>query len=269
MSPAAKEVEVRKDRPEFREEITHALNDVAQKHGVSFADQIHAIVEANRKKGRLDYFVESKPAYTAGNYVWLVVTGYLQWHEWVYQIQEARAEDIWQPLQLKLEKWSYHYLLRKGFHPGLRTQCLAQEYAVEVALAVLQSPFPYDTEPDAWFQQIVIYTCCNQIEDWKRQEALAEKLAEALDREKPLKAGSDGVEYRLSSKEDRQVLHKAIAQLSNPKMREVLWLRYYGELSSEEIAEVIHSSYRYVDKLHCRAKQLLGKNLEDYGYIYE
>ena len=98
-------------------------------------------------------------------------------------------------------------------------------------MAVFQAHFPYDTELDAWLQQIVIYTCCNQIEVWKRQQALEKKLAQALEDEKPLKASRDGIEHRVSSQEDNQVLYEAIQQLPNPKMRQVLWLRYYGELT--------------------------------------
>ena len=259
---------MRKDRPEFRDEMERALKGVAQKHGVPFANCIRLIVQENSEKGRLDRFIEGNPPETVSNYVWLVVGGYLQWHEYIEQMQQEKSEDVWRPLSEKLEHWAYHFLLRKGFHPGIETQELAQEYTSEAAMAVLQAPFPYDTELDAWLQQIVIYACCNQIEAWRRQKALEKKVAQALEDEKPLKNSKAGIEHHVSSEEDKQVLYEAIQQLPNPKMRQVLWLRYYGEISSQEIAQVIGSSYRYVDKLHWQAKQLLGKKLTDQGYKY-
>lgn len=252
---------MRKDRPEFRDEIERALKEIAQKHGVPFTNHIRLIVQENREKGRLDHFMNGNLPTTASDYVWLVVGRYLHWHEHVEQIQQEKSEDIWGALWGKLEHWAYHFLLRKGFHPGIETQELAQEYTSEAAMAVLQAPFPYDTELDAWLQQIVIYTCCNQIEAWRRQQALEKKVAQALEDEKPLKSIKAGIEHHVSSVEDKQVLYEAIQQLPNPKMRQVLWLRYYGEISSQEIAEVIGSSYRYVDKLHWQAKQKLGKIL--------
>ncbi|MBP7998148.1 MAG: RNA polymerase sigma factor [Chloroflexi bacterium] len=249
------------DRQEFMEEVNRALEAVAQKHGVLFANQIRPIVEANRVKERLDHFLEGDSTKTISDYVWLIVEGYLKWHDCVFQIQQVRSDDVWELLAVKIEQWAYHFLVRKGLHPGKETQKIAQDYASEAAVAILQAHFTYDTDLDAWLQQIVIYTCCNQTEIWKRQQELEKKLAQALKNERPLKTGGDGIEHHVSSQEEADVLNQAIQQLKNPKMRQVVWLRYYGELSSQEIAQAIGSSYRYVDKLHWQAKHKLGKIL--------
>ena len=259
---------MKKDQQAFMDEVSCTLKAVAQKHGFPFANHIRPIVEANVEKGRLDYFIEENPTRSVGDYVWLVVDGYLQWQECLKQIQQERSATVWDLLVIEIEQWAYHFLLRKGFRPGTETQKFAQDYVQEAAIGILQAHFPFDTEPKAWLQQIVIYTCCNQIDEWKRQQEIAEKLAQALADEKPLKTGNGGMEYQVSSKEEATVIHQAIQKLKNPKMRQVVWLRYYGEFSSHEIAAVIGSSYRYVDKLHWQSKQQLGKILGGQGYSY-
>lgn len=259
---------MKRDRQAFREEVNCVLEDVAQKHGTAFADCIRPIIDANEEKGRLAYFLEGDSTKTASDYVWFVVDGYLQWHALLEQIQQERSESVWEPLRDKLVHWTYHFLLRKGFHPGKETLRTAEEYVTEVAIAILHADFPYDTELDAWLQQIVIYICCNQIEVWKRQEEIGKKLAQELADEKVLKVGNGGIEHQVTFGEESLRVYQAIWKLKNPKMRQVVWLRYYGEFSSQEIAEIIGSSYRYVDKLHWQAKQLLGKILAGEGYSY-
>lgn len=250
-----------KDQQAVKEEVSCALEVVAQKYGLSFTAHVRPLVEANVEKGRLAHFIEGEPTKTASDYVWFVVDGFLQWHDYLEQIQQERSAIVWDSLTVEIEQWAYHFLLRKGFRSGRETQNLAQDYAQEAAIAILQAHFPFDTEPGAWLQQIVIYTCCNQIDDWKRQQEIEKKLARTLANEKPLKTGHGGMEYQVSSKEEAAVIYRAIQKLKNPKMRQVVWLRYYGGFSSQEIAEVIGSSYRYVDKLHWQAKQKLGKIL--------
>ena len=95
---------MKKDRPEFRDEVEHALQEVAQEHGVSLANRIRPIVGTNMEKGRLDHFVASNPPKTASDYVLVVITGYLQWHERVEQIQQEKSTEVWAPLQEQLEK---------------------------------------------------------------------------------------------------------------------------------------------------------------------
>jgi RNA polymerase sigma factor (sigma-70 family) len=219
------------------------------------------VVDANDEKGRLAYFLEGDATKTVSDYVWVVVDGYLQWHDYLEQIQQKRSAAVWDALAIEIEKWAYHFLLRKGFHAGKDTQNLAQEYAQEASIAILQAHFPFDTEPKAWLQQIVIYTCCNQIDEWKRQQEIEKKLTQTLADEKLQNISKGVMEHKITSQEESMVICQAIQQLKNPKMRQVVWLRYYGDFSSHEIATVIGSSYRYVDKLHWQAKQKLGKIL--------
>lgn len=259
---------MKKDKQAFKEEINRVLENVVQKHGASIVNHVRPVVETNIEKGRLEHFLEGNPSKTTNDYVWWVTDEYLQWHDYLYNIQQERSAVVWELLWEKIEQWSYHFLLRKGFYPGVETQKLAQEYGSEAVVAILQAHFPYDTELDAWLQQIVIYTCCNQIEVWKRQQALEKKLAQTFLDERLLTVSRRGMEHHISSQEQANILYHAIRQLKNAKMQQVLWLRYYGEFSSQEIAEIIGSSYRYVDKLHWKAKLLLGKILAGQGYSY-
>lgn len=260
---------MKKQRQAHQKEIEQALEQVAQKYGVLFASYIRPIINVNIEKGRLDYYLDNDETKTSADYVWWVVTHYLQESDRVNQIQQVRSEAVWVLLQGQLVSWAYHFLMRKGFTHGVNTQMLAQEYASEAAIALLQAHFPYDTELDAWMQQIVIYTCCNQTEIWKRQQTNEKKMEDIIKDEKSINTHFNGLEHHVCSHEDNHVIWDAINDLPNPKMQKVIWLRYFADLSSQDIAEIIGSSYRYVDKLHYQAKLLLGKKLNAKGYIYD
>lgn len=254
-------------------EIERALDDVAQEYGQTVAHAVRALIYQNKEKKRLAYFMDNVALKHASRrvrrYVYLVAHNYAAHHSYVQQVQIEQDAEVWDTLFTTIQQWAYAFLLRHKFRPSQETLKLAQEYATDAAMAVLQSDFPYDTEWEAWVRQIVINQCCNHIDTWKQQKVLAEKMGQQLLEGKSPNVLHDGIEARLTNLEDVTLLHAAIKQLKNPKMRQVIWLRYYGELSSQQIAEVIGSSYRYVDKLHFQAKPLLLKALNDLGFRHD
>lgn len=268
MEPEVREVQVKRNLQAVMDEVELALASAAQIHGAEFVQLIRPIVVLNITKKRLDYFLDNSQENCLPEYVWRVVDGYKTWHTYVFQVQQLKEDSVWQPLYEQIQKWTYHFLCRKGFYRGEKTQHLAQEYAAEAAIAILNAHFPYDTDFNAWLQQVVIYTCCNQIEVWQHQENIKAKLIQKTQYENPLKFMSEQPELVVCWQEDVDILHWAIGKLKNPGMRQVVWLKYYGEFSSKEIGQLLNTSANHVDKLYCQAKKKLGKILGDFGYIY-
>ena len=66
-----------------------------KKHGTSLADCIRPIIYENEEKGRLAYFLEGDITKAVSDYVWVVVDGYLQWHDYLEQIQQQRSASVW------------------------------------------------------------------------------------------------------------------------------------------------------------------------------
>lgn len=70
-------------------------------------------------------------------------------------------------------------------------------------------------------------------------------------------------------KEERKIfVHKALSELI-PDYRNILWLVYFEDFSSKEVAMVLKKSDRQIKNLLYRAKQSLKSELEKEGFIYE
>ena len=81
----------------------------------------------------------------------------------------------------------------------------------------------------------------------------ASASCDSLSRHEPVAPGEDGGE-------EKEVLHVAIAQLPESQ-REVVYLRYFGELSYEEIAQATDSTTASVHGLLQRARNSLSKKI--------
>ena len=70
-------------------------------------------------------------------------------------------------------------------------------------------------------------------------------------------------------KEERKILlHKTMRGLKT-EYRQVLWLRYFEELSAKETAKLMKRSVHSVESLVSRARQSLKAELEKEGYSHE
>ena len=70
-------------------------------------------------------------------------------------------------------------------------------------------------------------------------------------------------------KEEQKIaVHHAMGKLKY-EYRQVLWLSYFEEMSSKEIASIMKKSVHSVDTLAYRARQALKAQLEKEGFDYE
>ena len=69
-------------------------------------------------------------------------------------------------------------------------------------------------------------------------------------------------------KEQKIIVHRALSKI-NPDYGKVLYLKYFEDLSNEQIARVMKKNRRQVENLVYQAKQSLKAELEKEGVIYE
>lgn len=95
----------------------------------------------------------------------------------------------------------------------------------------------------------------------KKQEISAELCDELASEEKRLETAF--------IREERKVyIHRALMKLK-PEYRQVLWLIYFEELSSKEVASIMKKSAHSVETLAYRARKSLKLQLEKEGFVYE
>ncbi|NUS13293.1 MAG: SigE family RNA polymerase sigma factor [Streptomyces sp.] len=108
---------------------------------------------------------------------------------------------------------------------------------------------------DAYMRRVMINT---RTEWWRSR-----KLEEVPTGELPESSVDDGAEQRA----DREMLLDAIAGLA-PKQRQVVMLRHYGQLTTEETARALGMSIGTVKSTLHRALARLRHELENGGYGY-
>jgi RNA polymerase sigma-70 factor (sigma-E family) len=108
---------------------------------------------------------------------------------------------------------------------------------------------------DAYMRRVMINT---RTEWWRNR-----KLEEVPTGELPEPCVDDGAEQRA----DREMLRDALGVLA-PKQRQVVVLRHYGQLSTEETARVLGMSTGTVKSTLHRALARLRHELEHGGYGY-
>ncbi|MCD8357310.1 MAG: sigma-70 family RNA polymerase sigma factor [Clostridia bacterium] len=126
----------------------------------------------------------------------------------------------------------------------------ADEVFQEVFVRYLnkQPKFRDEEHRKAWLIRVTV-NCCNKLwnSSWrKKTEALQENLV-------------------WESPEDND-LHQALQQLP-PKYREVIHLFYYEELSTAQIANVLHRKEATVRTQLTRARTMLRKILKEEDYV--
>lgn len=95
----------------------------------------------------------------------------------------------------------------------------------------------------------------------KKQEISAELCDELASEEERLETAF--------IREERKVyIHRALMKLKS-EYRQVLWLIYFEELSSKEVAFIMKKSAHSVETLAYRARKSLKLQLEKEGFVYE
>ncbi len=83
-----------------------------------------------------------------------------------------------------------------------------------------------------------------------------------------LLADSVLVEQNYIREEDKRQIHRAMQHLQ-AEYRQVLWLKYFEDMSAQEIAKVMKKTVYSINHLLKRAKKKLREQMEKEGFCYE
>ncbi|MCI0398683.1 MAG: sigma-70 family RNA polymerase sigma factor [Chloroflexi bacterium] len=247
--------------------VEAALQRVAAEEP-GLAAAIRPLVFAHLSECRVRSFLNSGTVLTPGEYILRVVTYYQEWHEYVYQLQVEKNPHLWEALLVKLQKWAYAFLRRKGVPQGTEIIQVAADCAADAGTLLARLRFPFDTHFDAWACTVAKKVCQQQLSKlWSKNDS-PYKAGMAL--EEQLKTLGDPAsldDTRLV--EIRLDLLQAIEQLASETRQQFILLYYFEQRSFDEVAEVMGRSKNALYKLHFDTLKELGKILAQRGNKYE
>lgn len=229
--------------------------------GQELAGRIRPIIAVNLARGRVHHFLREREAHTPAGYVSRVAEIYDRTCGYVHEVQVVRSEAVWKPLYDKLMRWAC-CLHRKGYHHSwAEVEMTAAECAADAGAEIVGSHFPYDTEFDAWAYMLLRYTSLKQLNRSKQQKRVPEAKLVELDVLLPrlnVPLGMSDVQ-RCNWQFDLMV---GMDKLATVARREVLLLRYFENMTYDEIAKRMGRTIGAVYKLHFEAieelKQFFG-----------
>jgi RNA polymerase sigma factor (sigma-70 family) len=230
--------------------------------GRELAGKIRPIVSVNLSRGRVHHFLREQETHAPSDYVWRVAEVYQRTNEYVHQVQVAKADEVWQPLYDKLMRWAY-CLQRKGYHQSwTELEMTVAECAADAGAQIISSHFPFDTEFDGWAYTLLRYTSLKQLNRSKQQKRVPDTQLIELDVVLTRPQVPTGMTEVQRSNWHCDLLN-GIERLATPARREVLLLRYYDNLTYEEIAKRMGRSIGAVYKLHFEAIEELKEFFEE------
>lgn len=137
---------------------------------------------------------------------------------------------------------------------------IAQEALIE--LAVRRPRLEEEHQLKAYLYKICRNKAINHMKKNKRMAGLSPEAEEFIEDETAL------IEDRMDMTESRRSLHHAMQKLPH-NYREVLYLRYFGDLSMKETARIMRITEKQATAVAYQARQQLKKILEKEGYTGE
>lgn len=145
-----------------------------------------------------------------------------------------------------------------------RNICLAEELMEEtfVRLVVKKPKYSPKCSFKTW-----LYTIGRNItiDYLRRNSKTVDMSAEEMQN---LASDEESLERSYIQEEQKLTVHKAMNRL-NADYRQVLFLSFFEDLNTEQIASVMRKSKRQIGNLMYRAKAALKSELEKEGFIYE
>lgn len=157
----------------------------------------------------------------------------------------------------------YHEGMSLYLNSIVNNMCLADDIVQEtfVKLAIKKPPFRGKCSFKTWLFTIARNCAIDhlrkdqKISDLSLDEHLV--ISDVIDTEK---------EY--FKEEQKKELYRAMKRL-NPEYYQVLYLMYFEDLDTSDIARIMHKAKRQVSDLIFRARKSLRSELERKGFIYE
>ena len=232
--------------------IEDALQQLTKQEDETLVPMLRPIIMTNLEKNRVRYWLGNNENRSPQDYVYLVAENYARYKDYLYQLQNEKSDIVWQDLFTVLQKWAYHYLLRKNFYPNQSTVSLASVCATEAAIVLLTARFPYDGDFMPWAHVVLLNICRRQLRQRQKSGFVPDENQIVLEDELAVQAHSPTDELRLA-------LLEAIETLPQESWRQVLLLRYFDNLTPSEIALEMGKTASAIYNLHFKAMAALRK----------
>lgn len=142
--------------------------------------------------------------------------------------------------------------------------CIAEELMEEtfVRLVVKKPKFSARYSFKTWLYTIGRNVAIDYLRRNSKSVNMAdEEMQNILSKEKSL-------EYAYIREEEKIVVHRAMSKL-NAEYRQALYLMFFEDFSTEQIAAVMKKSKRQIGNLIYRAKMSLKSQLDKEGFVYD
>lgn len=157
--------------------------------------------------------------------------------------------------------WDSMLLFTNGYVHNLSdAEDIAQEALIR--LSIKRPRLIHENQLKAYLFKICRNLAINHLKKQKRQIDMSQELTENLEDE------MQEIEARMELKDSAQILHRMMQKLKR-EYREILYLRYFEQLTIPECAKIMRCSERQATALSYQARQALRKMLEKEGYSVE
>ena len=157
--------------------------------------------------------------------------------------------------------WDSMLLFTNGYLHNLSdAEDVAQEALIE--LAVRKPRLSEEHQLKAYLFKICRNKALNHLKKYQKMVGLSPEAEEFIEDE------TEQIESRMEMAESNKQLHHAMQGLPQ-NYREVLYLRYFGDLSMKETARVMKITEKQATAIAYQARQQLKKILEKEGYTGE
>ena len=157
--------------------------------------------------------------------------------------------------------WDTMLLFTNGYvHNISDAEDIAQEALIE--LAVRKPRLEEEHQLKAYLFKICRNKAINHLKRYQRMTGLSPEAEAFLEDE------SAEIESRMEMKESARLLHHTMQKLPQ-NYREILYLRYFGDLSMKETAKVMRMTEKQATAVAYQARQQLRKLMEKEGYSGE
>ena len=144
----------------------------------------------------------------------------------------------------------------------LRDALLAEEIAQEAFLRLFRSlrSFRFDSSLRTWLSRVTLNLCNDHLRRVQRRNAAGPMAHDEEEMRRRAHAADPGPEASLLAREAEARMREAIERLP-AELREVVLLRYAGEMSYTEIAATLDTPLGTICTRLARAVKLLGADL--------
>lgn len=157
--------------------------------------------------------------------------------------------------------WDSMLLFTNGYVHNLSdAEDIAQEALIK--LSIRRPHLVHENQLKAYLFKICRNLAINHMKKQKRHMEMSQEITENIEDE------MQEIESRMELKDSAQVLHHAMQKLKL-EYREILYLRYFEQLTIPECAKIMKCTERQATAVSYQARQALRKILEKEGYSIE